>query len=218
MTTTLVEDYIGAGFRQKLGYGKSPALLFVDFVAAYFEPASPLYAPPAYAALKSGLRLLEAGRSAGIPIFFTRVVYQQGGLDGGVFYRKIKALSVFDEGSPLGAFAPGMEPAAGEVVVTKQYASAFFGTSLSASLTSRGVDTVIIAGLTTSGCIRASAVDALQYGFIPVVVRDAVADRDARPHEANLFDLEGKYADIVSEENALAFLRGLASAAAERTV
>ncbi|WP_334129650.1 isochorismatase family protein [Sneathiella sp.] len=218
MTQNLVENYIGAGFRQKLGYGRKSALLFVDFVAAYFEPSSPLYAPPAVDALASGVRLLEAGRAAGVPVFFTRVVYHKGGHDGGVFYRKIKALSVFDEGSPLGAFAPGMDPKEGEVVVTKQYASAFFGTSLVASLTSRGVDTVIIAGLTTSGCIRASAVDALQYGFIPVVVRDAVADRDAAPHEANLFDLEGKYADTVSEENALTYLRGLAPAAANQTV
>lgn len=211
MTNDLVENYTGAGFRQKLGYGQKSALLFVDFVQAYFEESSLLYAPAAKEALKSGIRLLHAGREAGIPIFYTRVVYRKGGPDGGVFYRKVKALSVFDEGSPLGAFAEGMEPAEDEIVITKQYASAFFGTSLCASLTSQQVDTVIIAGVTTSGCIRASAVDAMQYGFVPVVVRDAVADRDIQPHEANLFDLESKYADTVSEENALTYLRGLGS-------
>jgi maleamate amidohydrolase len=102
-----------------------------------------------------------------------------------------------------------MDPGPGELIVTKQYASAFFGTSLAATLTSAGVDTAIIAGVTTSGCVRATAVDAMQYGFIPIVVREAVGDRDARPHEANLFDLEGKYADVVGEAEALAYLERL---------
>ena len=108
------------------------------------------------------------------------------------------ALACFEEGADphLSAFGPGLEPVPGETVITKQYASAFFGTSLASTLTALGVDTVLIAGVSTSGCIRASAVDACQHGFIPIVVREAVGDRAAAPHEANLFDLQAKYAEV----------------------
>ena len=106
----------------------------------------------------------------------------------------------------LGEPASEVAPEPGEVVVTKQYASAFFGTSLATTLRTMGVDTVVLVGLTTSGCIRASAVDALQHGFVPVVVADAVGDRDRRPHEANLLDLAAKYADVVTEAEAVAAL------------
>jgi maleamate amidohydrolase len=98
-------------------------------------------------------------------------------------------------------------------VITKQYASAFFGTSLGSTLTALGVDTVIISGLSTSGCVRASAVDAVQHGFIPVVVREAVGDRDPAPHEANLFDLQAKYADVVSLAETQSYLESLTSSA-----
>jgi maleamate amidohydrolase len=202
-------DYEQAGFRGRLGFGRRPALVLVDLVQAYFDPASPLYAPAAEEARRSSARLLAAARRAGIMIVFTRVLYRRGGADGGVFFRKVKALRVFEEGSAFGAFAQAIEPQPDELIVTKQYASAFFGTSLAATLTAAGVDTALIAGVTTSGCVRATAVDAMQYGFIPIVVREAVGDRDARPHEANLFDLEGKYADVVGESEAIAFLERL---------
>ena len=110
----------------------------------------------------------------------------------------------------LAAFAPGLEPAGGETVITKQYASAFFGTSLASTFTSLGVDTVLIAGVSTSGCVRASAVDCCQHGFVPVVVRDAVGDRAAGPHESNLFDLQAKYAEVIDLAAASRYLAGLA--------
>ncbi|WP_231712307.1 isochorismatase family protein [Vineibacter terrae] len=207
----LAQDYAKAGFRGRLGFGRRPALVLVDLVQAYFEPGSPLHAPAVEPARQSSVRLLAAARQAGVLIAFTRVVYRAGGADGGVFFRKVKALSVFEEGSALGAFAAGIEPAPGELIITKQYASAFFGTSLAASLTAASIDTVIITGVTTSGCVRATAVDAMQNGFIPVVIRDAVGDRDARPHEANLFDLESKYADVVGESEALSYLEALST-------
>ena len=120
-------------------------------------------------------------------------------------------LSVFEEGSPYADFVDGLEPLPAETVITKQYASAFFGTPLASSLTAQGVDTVIICGVTTSGCIRASAVDAVQHGFLPVVVREAVGDRDEAPHMANLFDLQAKYADVVPMNDVLTYLAGLDS-------
>jgi maleamate amidohydrolase len=120
-------------------------------------------------------------------------------------------LSVFDLGSPLAEFADKLQPKKGETVITKHYPSAFFETSLSASLVAAGIDTLLIAGVTTSGCVRGTAVDAMQYGFIPVVVRDAVGDRDSGPHEANLYDLQAKYANVVSQATALDYLRNSAA-------
>lgn len=198
-------DYAHAGFNGRLSFGKKAALLIVDVVVAYLDKASPLYAG-VESALASNERLAKAARKAGIPVVFTNVSFQAGGLDGGVFFRKVPALKAFMAGSPLGAFPPTLQPEPGELIVTKQYASAFFGTSLAATLHAMGVDTVMITGFSTSGCVRASALDALQHGFIPFVIADACGDRDPRPHEANLFDLQAKYAEVVSEAEALALI------------
>ncbi|HKZ73713.1 MAG TPA: isochorismatase family protein [Steroidobacteraceae bacterium] len=199
MSESLDQNYARAGYGHALALGTRPALLIVDFVRAYLVESSPLYAgvETARAACEE---LLRAARAARIPVMHTNVVYQPGGLDGGVFFRKVPALRCFEQGAhpELAAFAAGLEPAPGETVIGKQYASAFFATTLASTLTSLGVDTVLIAGLSTSGCVRATAVDCCQHGFIPVVVRDAVGDRAAGPHEANLFDLQAKYAEVVS--------------------
>ena len=209
MTGSLADNYAAGGFGLALQPGRHPALLVIDFVRAYLVEGSPLYAgaEPARAAAQA---LLEAARSAGIPVVHTNVQYQPGGRDGGVFFRKVPALKCFEAGAhpELAAFAAGLEPVAGETVITKQYASAFFGTTLASTLTALGVDTLLIAGVSTSGCVRASAVDACQHGFIPLVVREAVADRHPAPHEANLFDLQAKYAEVVGLQMALEYLEG----------
>jgi nicotinamidase-related amidase len=210
MSETLQQNYARGGFGQSLDFGARPALLVVDFVRAYLVEGSPLYAgvEPARAACE---RLLELCRRAKLPIVHTNVAYQPGGRDGGVFFRKVPALRCFEQGAhpDLAAFAAGLEPQPGETVITKQYASAFFGTSLASTLTAIGIDTVLIAGVSTSGCIRATAVDCCQHGFVPVVVRDAVGDRAPGPHEANLFDLQAKYAEVVSLETAARYLASL---------
>lgn len=197
----IAQNYAGA-FDGHLGFGKAPALLIVDVVMAYLEPSSSLYAG-VEAALASNERLAAAARAAGVPLIFTNVEYAPGGTNGGLFYKKIPALKAFDKGSPLGAFAPTLQPAPGDRVVTKQYASAFFGTGLAEMLRAMGVDTLLITGYSTSGCVRATALDALQSGFAPFVVRDACGDRHAAPHEANLFDLQAKYAEVISEADAI---------------
>ncbi|WP_396449480.1 isochorismatase family protein [Actinomadura sp.] len=202
MTGDIVAGYRESGFGESLGCGRSPAVLVVDLVRAYLEDGSPLRAP-VEGALAASVSLIGAGRAAGLPVLFTRVSYRPGGVDGGLFRRKIPALRVFEEGSPLGDFAEGVAPAPGETVVTKQYASSFHGTSLAATLTASGVDTLFICGLTTSGCVRATATDALQHGFRPLVVDEACGDRDRRLHEANLLDLQAKYADVISLDRAL---------------
>ncbi len=142
-------------------------------------------------------------------MIYTRVMYEPGGANGGMFYRKLPALAVFDEGSPLGRWASGIEPRDDEMVVTKQYPSAFFGTGLEAELEKLGVDTLIITGVTTSGCVRATCVDAMGYGFAPIIVRDACGDRHDTPHEANLFDMQAKYGDVVQSDVVTRYLESL---------
>lgn len=200
-------DYDLGGFGGHLTFGAAPALLIVDVVAAYLTPGSPLYDPAFGVALAANERLVAATRTAGVPVIFTNVVYRAGGVDGGLFYKKVPALSAFLEGSPMGAFPDTLQPAAGELVVSKQYASAFFGTSLAATLTSMKIDTLLITGFSTSGCVRATGLDALQHGFAPFIVADACGDRDPRPHEANLFDLSKKYAEVIDEAQAITLLR-----------
>ena len=197
MSEELADNYRGA-FDGSLGFGEKPALILIDFVQAYFEESCPLYAG-VEESLTSALRIRDAARAADIPVIYTNVVYQAGGADGGVFFRKVPALEAFIEGNPLGGWPQGLTPAAGEVVISKQYPSAFFGTSLAAMLTFLKVDTLIITGLTTSGCVRATCIDAVSSGFIPIVVSDACGDRHEAPHTANLFDMQAKYADVVDE-------------------
>lgn len=207
MADDLEQNYRGA-FDGSLGFGRSSALILIDFVDAYFDEDSPLYAG-VDDSLSSALRIRDAARSAGIPIIYTNVVYEPGGADGGVFFRKVPALKVFVRGNPLGGWAPGLTPGRGEFVISKQYASAFFGTSLASTLTAAGVDTLIITGVTTSGCIRATCIDTVSHGFVPIVVADACGDRHEAPHEANLFDMNAKYADVVDEATVVAHLQSM---------
>lgn len=182
-------------FGATLGLGSRQALVMIDFAQAYFAPDSPLFANCPHVADQAA-RLLAWARERQLLVCHTRVSYREDGLDGGVFFRKIPALRVFCEGHPLARFVSELTPRPEEPVITKQYASAFFGTSLASLLRAQGVDALLLAGMSTSGCVRASAVDAIQHGFIPVVVGDACGDRDSGPHEANLFDLGAKYADV----------------------
>ncbi len=200
-------DYEAAGFGGRLAFGRRPALLVIDVVEAYLDKASPLYAG-VEAARDCNIRLVAAARDAGVPVVFTKVVYSAGGADGGVFYRKVPALKCFLGASPLGAFPAGLVPRDDELVIAKQYPSAFFATPLAAALQALAVDSVVMGGFSTSGCVRASALDALQHGFIPYVVREACGDRDPRPHEANLFDIQQKIGEVVSEAEAVALMRG----------
>ena len=196
-------DYRHAGFNATLPFGRRPALLVVDAVLAYLLPESPLYAAGFVTALASVRILVAAARAASVPVVFTRVAYDSEGRDGGLFFRKVPALRCFLPGAPGAAFPDGLSPRDDETVVTKQYASAFFGTSLASTLVASAIDTVLICGFSTSGCVRATALDALQHGFAPFVVREACGERDARPQEANLFDLQAKYAEVVSIARAM---------------
>lgn len=206
-------DYAAAGFGQRLGFGRRPALIVIDFVDAYLVESSPLYAG-VEDELASAARVLHSARAASIPVLYTVVEQDTGPTGGGVFARKAAGLATLATGSPLGAIAAPLTPQQGEPILSKKYASSFFGTSLATDLTVLGCDSVILVGLSTSGCVRATAVDACQHGFIPLVVRDAVGDRRSEPHEAALFDLDAKYADVVSEQDVVTYLAGLAASLA----
>lgn len=197
----LHEDARRAGYGTPLGAGVRPAVLVIDVCAAYLDDTSPLRAP-VQDAVRAAALVVDYARAGGYPVVFTRVSYRRGTNEGGLFRQKVPTLAVFEEGNPLGDFLAEPAPRDGDSVIVKQYPSAFFGTPLAANLTAAGIDTLIITGLTTSGCVRATAVDALQHGFRPQVVADACGDRDPRLHEANLFDLGAKYADVIDVKQA----------------
>jgi len=203
----LRENYKRA-FDRRVGFGQRPALILIDFCQGYFDPGCDLYAE-VDDALESALRVRAAARAAGVPVILTNVVYHPSAIDGGRFFEKAPPLRNFLKGNPMGAFGPGLEPFEDELVISKQYPSAFFGTSLASTLHAMGIDSVLLTGLTTSGCVRASCVDAMSHGFRTAVIADACGDRHEAPHQANLFDINAKYADVVSEAEAIAFLQSL---------
>lgn len=199
----------GAAFSGRVGWGARPAVVVIDLVRAYTHPDGPFALPDAAAAVRATAELVEAARSVGAPVCWTVVRYAPDLADGGLFVRKVPALACFAEGASGGWGDLALAPAPREVVVVKQYASAFFGTSLATTLHASGVDTVVLAGVSTSGCVRATAMDALNSGFRPQVVRQACADRTPALHDNNLADLDAKYADVVELAEALARLKGV---------
>lgn len=201
-------DYVAAGFGGTLSPGTSPALILIDFARAYFDKDCGLYAG-VEAERAVAAQLADAARAAGVPVVFTRVEYTTPE-DGGQFYHKVPALAAFDTGNPMGDFTSELAPRDGDMIVTKHYPSAFFGTDLAAQLHALGIDTLLVTGLSTSGCVRATTLDALCHGFVPLVVEDACGDRDRRVHDANIFDLKSKYAEIVSSNAAVVYLASLA--------
>lgn len=197
-------------YGRKVGFARRPALVLIDFVEGYFDPECDLYAG-VEEALAFALRLREGAKAVGVPVILTNVVLDPSGIDGGRFFEKSKPMRFFTRDNPMAAWPKGLEPGAGDLVVSKQYASAFFGTSLASTLTALGVDSVILTGLTTSGCVRATCVDAMQHGFRTLVVEEACGDRHPDPHRANLFDMNAKYADVVTVSETLEYFITLAT-------
>jgi maleamate amidohydrolase len=207
MTDELKDNYAGV-FDGGLGFGSKPALILVDFVQAYFAQDCDLYAG-VDDTLANAIALRDAARRAGILIIYTNVAYAPSLIDGGRFAQKVAPLANFVAGHPMGAWPEGLAPADNELVISKQYASAFFGTTLASTLTANGNDSLIIAGLTTSGCVRATCVDCCSHGFIPIVARQSVGDRHQGPHEASLFDMQAKYGEVVPDAQVMDYLSNL---------
>lgn len=207
MTENLNDNYARAKYHSAQQWGQRPALVLIDFAQAYFDPDYPLYGGEGcQIALNNAARLAPAAREAGIPVIFTEVKYTPGGADGGAFYSKVPALSCFDAGTDSQRLADGLSMEADDILISKQYPSAFFGTSLDATLRWLQVDTLLLTGVTTSGCVRASCIDSISYGFVTLVVSDAVGDRAQEPHDANLYDMSAKYADLLTTDEAISYL------------
>ena len=202
------DEYARKGFSARSGYGASPAFLVVDFINGFTDPGTGLGGDYSRE-LAVTAKVLAEFRSRALPVFFTAVVYEPHLRDAGRFIEKVPALGILIRGSEWVKVDERIRPTPSERVIEKKYASAFFDTRLDMELGSLGVDTVVMAGCTTSGCIRASAIDSMQYGFRTVVIRDAVGDRAKEPHEVNLFDIDAKYGDVVPSGDVLRHLRGL---------
>jgi nicotinamidase-related amidase len=200
-----------AGFHGRAGFGERPALVVVDVNRGFTDPSSPLVCD-LDGCVAAIARLLGAFRGAGLPVVFTTVCYDDFGKQAAaVFIEKVPALLVLEPGSDWVEIDSRIAPVEGEPVLSKYFASAFFGTTLASLLASAGCDTVVVTGASTSGCVRATALDAMQHGYRVIVPREAVGDRNAAAHEANLYDLDTKYADVVSVDEALAYVDELAA-------
>jgi len=210
MPTEMDKFFEDRGFGLRIGYGDRPALIVIDLVRGFTDPEKPLGADLS-AQLTVTRRLLEAARRAEVPVYFTTVSYEERDLrDAGIWARKMAGLMTLRAGQPEVEVDLSLGRLPDEPVISKKYASAFFGTDLLTRLNSTRVDTLLLAGCTTSGCVRATAVDAVQNGLRPMVVGEAVGDRSRAAHEQSLFDLQAKYADVVSADEVLEYLSGVA--------
>jgi maleamate amidohydrolase len=192
--------YRSQGFGQRIALGRRPALLVVDFVNGFVDPAV-FGGGNILKAAERTKGVIEAWRSHGAPIAFTRIVYADDGSNAGIWCEKVPGLKQLTERAFASQIVAFLRPAEGDLIIRKTQASAFFATELASILTHRGVDTIVIAGCTTSGCVRASVVDAISHNFRPIVIADCVGDRALGPHEANLFDIEQKYADLIRADD-----------------
>lgn len=200
----LNETYAAAGFGAPAQRGRRPALVVVDFTRAFTQPAFPTGADMSAEVLRTAA-LAEIARSSGLPVLFTAIEYTSG-CEGRVWHQKAPGMASLTRGSAGVELDPRLGRLPADPIVTKHGPSAFFGTGLAPLLVGLGVDTVVMCGATTSGCVRASVVDAVQYSFPVLVPRECVADRAPGPHQASLFDMQAKYADVISADDAASYL------------
>jgi len=211
-----VSEIRHAGFHGRLGLGRRPALIVIDVNRGFTDPVSPLVCD-LDGVVEAVRRLLDEARRSGLPVVFTTVSYSEGDkLAAAAFIEKIPALETLAAGSPWVEVDPRIAPRDDELVLNKLFASAFFGTALSSFLATNRCDTLIVTGASTSGCVRATVVDAIQHGYRPVVPREAVGDRNPEAHAANLYDIDTKYADVVSVDAVLVHLEEIGAAAHAR--
>src|SRR5688500_7523929 len=200
--------YAAARFGQSVTLGERPAVLVVDFSCGFTDPECTL-GSDLTDEVEATRRLLDAARAKGLPVIFTTIGFEPSLKDAGLWVQKAPALADLQIGGHWVEIDPRLERRDDETVVLKKGASAFFGTNLASILFAQRIDSVILCGATTSGCIRATAIDLLQYGLPTLVPRECVGDRAQAPHEANLFDIHAKYADVVSLEDALVYVESV---------
>lgn len=191
-----------------LGFGERPALLVVDFIEGFTNPASP-FGGPWDAAIEHTAGLLRLAHARNVPVLFTTVEFDANDLEDNLLIRKAPRVAALTRGSEWTRVDHRLPRHPSDVVISKKHGSAFFGTDLAARLSKMQIDTLLIAGCVTSGCVRASAVDASQYGFRPLVIREAVGDRSPLANEANLLDIEARYGDVIAVERACEYLTSI---------
>ncbi|WP_110926675.1 isochorismatase family protein [Bacillus massiliglaciei] len=191
------------GFGKLLGFGQKPGLIVVDMIQGFTDPSMPMGSDLTFQIEKVN-KVLKTMHAMDLPVFFTTISYDDDTFaDSGIWYKKMEGLKTLKAGTDAVDLDPRLDFRLGDGLLIKKYASAFFGTDLIARLNANNIDTVIIVGCTTCGCVRATAVDALQYGYRPIVVEDAVGDRSAASHEQSLFDLRQKYADVLKTDEVI---------------
>lgn len=207
-TETTAAVYERAGFGSPVERGRRPAVVVVDFIYGFTDATYPTGADMSEAVLATS-RLLSAARTRGLPVVFTTIAYDPAQTMTLAWLTKATGMAALRKGSRLVEIDERLAPRPDEHVVVKTGASAFFGTALATFLASAGADTLIVTGATTSGCVRASAVDAVQHGYPTLVPRDCVADRARGPHDASLFDIDEKYGDVVDLDEVLTYIEAL---------
>lgn len=208
---TTREIYERSGLGGEATLGTRPAVLVVDLSRGFTDPRATL-GSDLTAVVEATNHLLAVARKGSLPVIFTTIGFEPNLKDGSLWLQKVPSLGELVVGSEWVEIDPRLRRREEETVILKKGASAFFGTNLTSVFVSQGVDTVILCGATTSGCIRASAVDLLQYGYPTIVPRECVGDRAEGPHEANLVDIQAKYANVVPVEDALFYLEEIAKA------
>lgn len=203
--------YAKARLGESVTMGSRPAVLVVDFSCGFTDPECAL-GSDLTPQVEATSRLLDAAREKGLPAIFTTIGFEPSLKDGGLWLQKVPSLGDLQLGGHWVEIDPRLAPRPDETVIVKKGASAFFGTNLAAILISQGIDSTILCGATTSGCVRATAIDLLQYGYPTLVPRECVGDRAQAPHDANMFDIQAKYADVVSLEEALAYVASVPTA------
>ena len=206
MSESQEANYKGV-FDGRVGFGERPAIVVIDLIRAYTTPGEAFFSPGVVDAVHESVELLATARQHGVPIVYTKVLYHSGGADGGLFIRKVPALRKLVAGEPMAEIDPLLKPEPADLVIAKNYPSCFFGTTLASTLFGLRIDTTVLIGCSTSGCVRATAIDAIQYGFRVIVPRECVGDRHSGPHEANLFDINAKYGDVTSKADTIAALK-----------
>jgi maleamate amidohydrolase len=202
------EIYAKAGLGESVTLGQRPAVLVIDFSCGFTDPECAL-GSDLTAQVEATKRLLDAARAKGVPVIFTTIGFEPSLKDGGLWLQKVPSLGDLQLGGRWVDIDPRLEARQDETVIMKKGASGFFGTNLASVLVAQQIDSVILCGATTSGCIRATAIDLLQYGWPTIVPRECVGDRAQEPHEANLFDIQAKYADVVSVDEAIAYVESV---------
>jgi maleamate amidohydrolase len=210
MSTQTKDLYRERGIGARVGFGHNPAVLVIDMAVAFNDPAYLVGADqtPAVEAIR---QLLKIARARDVPVLFFTTAYEPDGSDAGMFGKKIPALLELVRGSHGVEIDPRLAPRDGEPVIVKKFASCFFGTNLPSLLVALGVDTLVATGCSTSGCIRAAAIDGISHGYRMIIPEECVSDRAEGPHRANLFDIDSKYGDVVPLARVIEYLEGLSA-------